>query len=227
LVEAIARLRENLFPSRLSPSCRIQLTEVEIQAGKKHRKERSMRILTRVVKAGALAGMLMLAGMIFGVPGAQAGTVTTPETTTISAQVRHELVTLPWYNLFDNLQYQVNGSEVILSGQVISEHSQTKYDAAKAVQRIPGVTSVVNNIEVLPPSTFDNQIRRAEYRAIFSQATLGRYTLGAVPQFHIIVKNGHVTLEGIVMNQMDKNIAGIVAKTVPNVFSVTNNLRIG
>jgi hyperosmotically inducible protein len=198
-----------------------------MQAGKEHRKESSMRNLTRVVKAGALAGSLMLVGLIYGVPGAQAGTVTTPDIATISAQVRNELVTLPWYNLFDNLQYQVNGSEVILSGQVISEHSQTKYDAANAVQRIPGVTSVVNNIEVLPPSRFDNQIRHAEYRAIFSQATLGRYTLGAVPQFHIIVKNGHVTLEGIVMSQMDKNIAGIVANTVPNVFSVTNNLRIG
>ncbi|MBZ5660606.1 MAG: BON domain-containing protein [Acidobacteriia bacterium] len=95
------------------------------------------------------------------------------------------------------------------------------------MKRIPGVTHVVNNIEVLPISQFDDQIRRAEYRAIFSQGDLGRYTLGAIPQVHILVKNGHVTLDGVVMNQMDKTIAGIVANTVPNVFSVTNNLQIG
>ena len=174
-----------------------------------------------------MTGALVVAGLLFGVPGAHAGTATTPDSATISKQVHHQLVSLPWYNLFDNLEYQVNGSEVILSGQVISEHGQTKYDAENSVKRIAGVTKVVNNIEVLPPSPFDNQIRRAEYRAIFSQSDLGRYTMGAIPQFHIIVKNGHVTLEGVVMNQMDKNIAGIAANTVPDVFSVTNNLRIG
>ena len=95
------------------------------------------------------------------------------------------------------------------------------------MKRIPGVTKVVNNIEVLPPSPFDNQIRRAEYRAIFSQSNLGRYTMGPIPQLHIIVNGGHVTLEGVVMNEMDRNVAGISANSVPGVFSVTNNLRIG
>ncbi len=106
----------------------------------------------------------------------------------------------------------MNGSEVILSGQLISEHDQTKYDAQKSVEHIPGVSKVVNNIQVLPPSPFDNQIRRAEYRAIFSRSDLGRYTMGPIPQLHIIVNGGHVTLEGVVMNQMDKTIAGISAK---------------
>jgi hyperosmotically inducible protein len=100
-------------------------------------------------------------------------------------------------------------------------------DAGKFVRSIPGVTNVVNNIEVLPPSRFDDQIRRAEFRAVFSQADLGRYTMGAIPQVHIIVKNGHVSLEGVVMNEMDKNIAGIVANTVPGVFSVENHLQVG
>jgi hyperosmotically inducible protein len=95
------------------------------------------------------------------------------------------------------------------------------------VKSIPGVTRVVNHIEVLPPSPFDNQIRRAEYHAVFLRRDLGRYTLGALPQVHIIVKGGHVSLEGVVMNQMDKNLAGIVANTIPGVFSVENNLRIG
>jgi BON domain len=180
-----------------------------------------------MAKTISMTGALVMAGLLFGATGTRADTATTGNSATISKQVYHDLVSLPWYNLFDNLQYQVNGGEVILSGHVTSEHAVTKYDAENAVERIPGVTKVINNIEILPPSRFDNQIRRAEYRAIFSTGDLGRYTLGAVPQFHIIVKNGHVTLEGVVMNQMDKDMAGIAAKTVSNVFSVTNNLRIG
>ena len=172
----------------------------------------------------ALVGFM---GFTLGAAGASAGTTTHSNALTLNDQVHHELAMLPWYGVFDNLDYQVNGTEVTLSGQVISEHATTKYDAGKFVKTIPGVTEVVNNIEVLPPSLFDNQIRRAEYRAVFSQGDLGRYTLGAIPQVHIIVKNGHVSLEGVVMNQMDKNIAGIEANTVPGVFSVENNLRIG
>jgi hyperosmotically inducible protein len=171
-------------------------------------------------------------GLAMAVPGAKAGTVatsnsTTPDSSAIAGKVRHELATLPWYGVFDNLQYQVNGTDVILSGQVTSEHSVTKDDAGRFVKSIPGVTKVVNDIEVLPPSQFDNQIRRAEYRTVFSKSDLGRYTMGVIPQVHIIVKNGHVTLEGVVMNQMDKNMAGIYANSVPGVFSVENNLRIG
>jgi hyperosmotically inducible protein len=144
-----------------------------------------------------------------------------------SQEVGHRLAMLPWYGVFDNLQYQVNGTEVILSGDVTSEHGQTKYDAETTVKRIEGVTGVVNHIHVLPPSSFDDRIRRAEYRTIFSQSDLGRYTLGAIPQIHIIVNNGHVSLEGSVINQMDRNVAGIAANGVPGVFSVTNNLRVG
>lgn len=177
----------------------------------------------RVLLAMALLGLL---GFSTGTSKAVAATRTSPNTVSISSQVNTKLVTLPWYGVFDNLQYQVNGSEVILSGQLISEHGITKRDAENAVKSIHGVTKVVNNIEVLPPSPFDNQIRRAEYRTIFSQSDLGRYTMGAVPQVRIVVKNGHVTLEGEVIDQMDKNIAGIVANSVPGVFSVTNNLRI-
>ena len=185
--------------------------------------------LLRLRFAAILIGML---GLAMAVPGAKAGTVgtsnsTTPDSSAIAGKVRHELATLPWYGVFDNLQYQVNGTEVILSGQVTSEHSVTKDDAGRFVKSIPGVTKVVNDIEVLPPSQFDNQIRRAEYRTVFSKSDLGRYTMGVIPQVHIIVKNGHVTLEGVVMNQMDKNMAGIYANSVPGVFSVENNLRIG
>ena len=158
------------------------------------------------------------------VTGASAKSTNQPRS--LNDQVHHALVMLPWYGVFDDLQYQLNGSEVVLTGDVTSLHSQTKSDAEKAVQRIEGVTKVVNNIQVLPPSNFDDQLRRAEFRAIFSRADLGRYTLGAIPQIHIIVDNGHVTLQGTVINQMDRNIAGIAANGVSGVFSVTNNLRV-
>jgi len=180
-----------------------------------------------VVKGLFALGLLAMAGLAMGIPAAYAGGTASVNKSPIDDQVRHNLLTLPWYGVFDNLEYQVNGSEVILSGEVISEHGQTQKDAENAVKRISGVTKVVNNIKILPPLPFDNQIRRAEYRTIFSQSTLGRYSMGAIPQIHIIVNGGHVTLEGTVMNEMDRNIAGIAANTVPDVFSVTNNLRIG
>jgi hyperosmotically inducible protein len=186
-----------------------------------------MKVRLHAVNTLFVVTLLALGALIVGAPTARAGNKTSFDVSRLSDQVRHELVTLPWYGVFDNLEYQVNGNEVVLSGQVVSEHAQTKYDAEKAVKRIEGVTKVVNNIQVFPPSPFDNQIRRAEYRAIFSQSTLGRYSMGAIPQIHIIVNGGHVTLEGIVMNEMDRNIAEITANSVPNVFSVTNNLRIG
>jgi len=186
-----------------------------------------MKVRAGVLKSLFLVTLLALAGATAGVSSARAGTAIAPDVSAIQTQVHHKLAMLTWYGVFDHLEYQVNGTVVTLSGQVISEHDQTKYNAEKAVESIPGVTKVVNNIEVLPLSTFDNQIRRAEYRAIFSQSDLGRYTLGAIPQVHIIVKNGHVSLEGIVLNQMDKSVAGIVANSVPGVFSVENNLRVG
>jgi BON domain-containing protein len=186
-------------------------------------------MVARARIASALWAMilLVLGGLALGAPGAIAGIGKSPNISAISDQVHHELAMLPWYGVFDHLEYQVNGTEVVLSGQVISQHATTRDDAEKFVRAIPGVTKVVNHIEVLPPSRFDDQIRRAEYRAIFSQSDLGRYTMGAIPQVHIIVKNGHVSLEGVVMDQTDKNIAGIVANSVPGVFSVENHLQIG
>ena len=182
----------------------------------------------RMSKATILfaSACLLAAGLAVNASDARAGNRALPDNSSIASQVQRQLAMLPWYGVFDNLEFQVNGSEVILTGQVISEHDTTKYDAENDVKHIPGVTSVVNRIEVLPLSGFDNQIRRAEYQTIFSQSDLGRYTLGTIPQVHIIVRNGHVSLEGVVMNKMDKDVAGIVANSVPGVFSVNNNLRI-
>jgi len=142
----------------------------------------------------------------------------------IAREVRHELVTLPYYSVFDNLAYKVDGYTVTLMGQVTKP--TIKSDAEKAVKKIEGVEKVVNNIEVLPLSPMDDQIRRAVYRAIYGQPGLEMYSLRAVPTIHIIVKNGHVTLTGAVGNPGDKDRAGIAANGVPGVFSVTNDLLV-
>jgi hyperosmotically inducible protein len=176
--------------------------------------------------AKRLGVMITALAMLFvGAQGARAATTHSDDLQNLNNNVRRALVTIPWYGVFDNLEYTINGTEVVLSGQVVQP--VTKHDAENAVKHVGGVTQVVDNVTVLPLSGFDNQIRRAEYRAIFSDSSLGRYSLGAVPTIHIIVNNGHVTLEGAVMNQMDATIARIRALGVPGVFSVTNNLRIG
>jgi hyperosmotically inducible protein len=137
-------------------------------------------------------------------------------------EVRHQLVMLPYYSVFDNLSYKVEGDSVVLQGQVV--RPSLKSDAEGAVKSIEGVTKVVNNIEVLPNSPNDDRIRRATYRAIYGSAGLNRYALQAVPSIHIIVKNGNVTLEGVADSEADKNLAGIRANGVTGVFSVANNL---
>jgi osmotically-inducible protein OsmY len=137
-------------------------------------------------------------------------------------EVRHQLVMLPWYSVFDNLAYKVEEDKVTLYGEVT--RPVLKSDAEAAVKSIEGVASVVNNIEVLPPSPLDDQLRRALFRAIYGDAGLSRYSVQAVPSIHIIVKGGNVTLEGVVDNETDKNIANLRANGVPNVFSVKNNL---
>jgi hyperosmotically inducible protein len=142
----------------------------------------------------------------------------------LKKEVRHELTMVPWYSVFDILQYSVNGNDVTLTGAVVNPTVKT--DAENAVKHIEGVEKVKDQIEVLPPSPMDDQIRRAEYRAIYSQGTLSRYGLGSLQSIHIIVKGGHVTLEGNVDTEADKNAANIYANGVPNVFSVTNNLAV-
>jgi len=143
----------------------------------------------------------------------------------ITQEVRHQLVMLPFYSVFDNLAYQVSpDGSVTLLGQVLNP--TLKGDAERAVKTIEGVERVVNNIEVLPTSPNDDRIRRAVYRAIYGNDVLAPYSLRAVPPIHIIVKNGNVTLTGVVARQMDKQIAEMQAKSVSGVFSVENNLQV-
>jgi hyperosmotically inducible protein len=142
----------------------------------------------------------------------------------IAKEVRHELVMLPYYSVFDDLSYRVDGYTVTLSGAV--SRPSLKSDAENVVKKIEGVERVINNIEVLPVSTNDDRIRRAVYRAIYSQPGLDMYSLRAVPTIHIIVKNGNVTLTGAVANKGDKDRAGLAANGVSGVFSVTNDILV-
>ncbi len=142
----------------------------------------------------------------------------------IVKEVRHELVMLPYYSLFDDLEFQVNGNTVTLLGAAVNP--TLKSDAESVVKKIEGVDKVVNQIKVLPPSPMDDEIRRRVARAIFSQDGLFKYSWSAVPPIHIIVENGHVTLKGVVDNPTDKNLANIAANQVPGVFSVNNELQV-
>jgi len=139
-------------------------------------------------------------------------------------EVRHELVMMPYYGVFDNLSFRVDGPVVTLMGQVT--RPTLKSEAENRVKSLEGVERVVNNIEVLPLSPNDDRIRLEVARAIFNQSSLQQYSLRAVPPIHIIVKNGNVTLEGVVAREMDKNIANIQANGVSGVFSVKNNLMV-
>ena len=140
-------------------------------------------------------------------------------------EVRHQLVMLPYYSVFDDLGFTVNGGTVTLMGEVVTP--VVKDDAVAVVKKVEGVTNVVNNIEVLPLSANDDRIRRGVYRAIYGDPTLStRYGFQALPSIHIIVKNGNVRLEGVVANEMDRNIANIRANGVSGVFHVENQLKI-
>ncbi len=140
-------------------------------------------------------------------------------------EVRHKLVTLPYFGVFDDIGFNVSGGTVTLQGQVTQP--VLKEDAGRMVKGVEGVTNVVNNIEVLPLSPNDDNIRRGVYRAIYGDPMLStRYGYQALPSIHIIVKNGNVRLEGVVANEMDRNVSNIRANAVPGVFHVENELRI-
>jgi hyperosmotically inducible periplasmic protein len=142
----------------------------------------------------------------------------------ITKQVRHQLLMLPYYGVFDNLAYEVEGNTVTLYGQVV--RPTTRKDAARNVSRIQGVSRVINKIEVLPLSGFDDSIRARTYRTVFRSGSLYRYAMGSNPSIHIIVNRGNVSLEGVVGNRGDSQLAYMAARSVPGVFSVTNNLQV-
>jgi hyperosmotically inducible protein len=176
----------------------------------------------------AIASLLMAAAISSGAQKSQLGQRSPDDLARaqqrITKEVRHELLLLPYYSVFDNLAYKVDGDTVTLLGQVT--RPTLKSDAEAAVKSIEAVSKVNNQIEVLPPSPEDDRLRLALYRAIYGSPPLQRYAIQSLPPIHIIVKNGHATLEGVVATEADKNLANLQANSVPGVFSVTNNLRV-
>ena len=166
-------------------------------------------------------GMTLVTGFAFATPNTSNPN---PTQEALEAKVRHELLMLPYFGIFDNLQFRVDGTTVTLLGQ--AARPTLRSDAGNVVKRIEGVTAVKNEIEVLPLSRFDDQLRLRVARNVYGQSALNRYALGAHPSIHIVVKNGNVTLEGVVANKMDANIANIQANSVFGAFSVKNNLQI-
>jgi BON domain-containing protein len=157
--------------------------------------------------------------------GAALGTVSTQDARIIK-EIRHELATLPYYGVFDWLEFVVQpDNTVVLRGQVV--RPTTKSDAEARVKDIDGVKQVVNQIEVLPPSPSDDRLRLALYRTLYNwNSPLFRYATQAVPPIHIIVNHGRATLKGVVDSKADANLAYIRARGVPGLFEVKNEIQV-
>jgi len=179
------------------------------------------------MKAKFFVGLIVLVGMAFSAAAkstiAQQGPSPEAEKR-IQREVRHRLVMLPFLDVFDNLTYKVDGYNVTLGGQVT--RPSLKSSAEAVVKRVEGVEKVDNQIEVLPPSPMDDRLRIRLFRSIYGYAPLQRYALPVIKPIRIILKNGHVTLEGVVDSETDKNLVTLRAKSVPGTFSVTNNLAV-
>jgi hyperosmotically inducible periplasmic protein len=176
--------------------------------------------------AGALIAVVFLGVLNLSLPRAVAQSQGTQRMEDrVGKEVYHELVMLPQLTIFDHLAYKIDSpGKVTLLGQV--RNAVLKDEAASAVKKIEGVDSVNNQIEILPPSSNDDRIRRQVARAIFNDDSLFPYSMGSVPPIHIIVKGGHVSLDGAVNSQADKDRAGLRANGVPGVFEVQNNLQV-
>lgn len=168
----------------------------------------------------------ILTVFLFGLAGTAMASSQTGQTATLADEVAHQLILLPYYGVFDNLAFTIKDQNtVVLTGQIVNDIVRT--DAETAVRSIKGVGKVINEIEILPFSRFDDSIRLATYRAIYSRPGFERYAVQSKLPIKIIVKNGDVTLNGFVHNELDKTIARLAANSVTGVFSVTDNLEIG
>jgi len=177
------------------------------------------KILNKFFLAAAMLGLGV------GIAAADiVGPVSAPDAA-IAKKLRHQIVMYPYYNIFDDIRFFVDGGRVELLGDVTQPFK--KADLGRIAERVPGVTSVDNEIKVLPLSAMDNQLRWRVARAIFRDPMFTQYALQAVPPIHIIVDNGHVTLDGVVRTQTEKEVAGIRAASVGLSFGpITNNLRV-
>lgn len=178
--------------------------------------------LTNSRVLGALGALLFGAGMLFAANAPQAVLPQGPDAAVVK-QVRHEIVMYPHYTIFDDIKFSVNQGQVVLEGAVTQPYK--KSDLSKIIQKVPGVTSVTNDLKVLPLSSMDDRLRMQVATAIYRDPNLSTLAFQALPPIHIIVDNGHVTLEGVVNNSMQKQIAGMRANSAGLSFgTVTNNL---
>jgi hyperosmotically inducible protein len=187
-------------------------------------RSRLSRVLVLLLAASAVAWAQPAGPQDSGPASVQRASVSSVVQARRERQVLHELRMLPYYSVFDNLEFRVNGNRVELSGQVVRD--TLKSTAEARVKKLEWVERVDNRIDLLPVSFHDDRIRRAVYRAVYGQSALQRYALQSPGPIHIIVKNGHVTLVGVVANKMESNIAYIQARGVSGAFSVTNRLRV-
>jgi hyperosmotically inducible periplasmic protein len=171
-----------------------------------------------------LASFLFLASLSLAAQDVQSEQAAAKSQERITREVRHELLMLPYFGVFDYIAYKVDGGTVTLLGQVV--RPTLKSDSENVVKRIEGVEKVDNQIEVLPPSTMDDRLRTRLFRAIYQYPSLQKYELGVQKPIRIIVKSGRATLEGVVDSEADKNLVGIRANGVSGLFSVTNNLQV-
>lgn len=173
--------------------------------------------IIRKVALGLAVGAVLL-------PAASAAATRNPSEVVAAEKVRKQIVKLPFYSIFDHITFRLEDGVVTLDGEVY--RPSLRKSAERVAMRVEGVNRVVNNIEILPTSFHDDRIRLAVARSIFTNSVLDRYALQSNPPIHVIVRNGDVTLEGVVNREMERNVAGIVANGVPGVFSVTNNLKL-
>ena len=185
----------------------------------------SPSLFKRCLLAGAVSATLCFTASAADKKHQDAFTSGDTSESRIARDVRHQLVMLPYYNIFDDLAFRVEGSTVTLLGEVT--RPTLKSEAENVTKKVEGVNQVVNQIEVLPLSPMDDQIRMAMYRAIYGDPAIStRYGYRALPSIHIIVKNGNVRLEGVVASDADKNLINVKANGVPNVFKVQNDLQV-
>ncbi len=139
-------------------------------------------------------------------------------------EIRHQLLVLPYYSVFDYIAFTLDSGKVTLTGYVL--RPTLRADAEAAIKSLEGVSAVKNLIEVLPKSATDDDSRRAVYRAIFEDSTLQRYAASDVPVIHILLRNGEVTLEGVVSSEAEKNLASTRASGVSGINGVMNHITI-
>ena len=188
----------------------------------------------RTVRSGALRGIASSLLVVFAIlpaastrrSGGTAGQSgnDTKSAPSLAREIRHQIAALPFYSVFDSIAFTLDGKKVTLTGQVL--RPMLKRHAEEAIKTLEGVDVVVDQIEVLPNSATDDELRRGIYRAVFEDPELAPYAAQASPPIHIVVKNGSVTLEGTVKSMADKNLAGMRASGVANVVGVKNNLAV-